>query len=304
MKLYLHTPYYKNSNFMAHLCEHLVLHPRSADLDEYMLRYYDGDGWLHGEYTYLKFRPQSTLEQNLDTIQNPRITQKVVNYEMDIFAEEFGERGYFLRLIDKVRQQIYGKKHTSQPKKPSLKEIVEYHDTWYKNGRWVARDEDSYEVIAHNIPHPTAVTSVTLPQYQYQEVLLEWLRNHVWWAKHTSVSDLVINEIIEDIFTAWDNLQKRYHLWSYYTQGASSAFDSQYMLLRFSAHTRYNVTPEFVQSYKKIITELVFKDGYWKWISAIGLIHHAETIDAETIIQCIDLITYEYLHSLTSQIHN
>gem|GEM_PF-4144835 len=76
------------------------------------------------------------------------------------------------------------------------------------------------------------------------------------------------------------------------------------MLLRFSAHTRYNVTPEFVQSYKKIITELVFKDGYWKWISAIGLIHHAETIDAETIIQCIDLITYEYLHSLTSQIHN
>jgi hypothetical protein len=92
MKLYLHTPYYKNSNFMAHLCEHLVLHPRSADLDEYMLRYYDSSGFLLGEYTYISFAGQTTLEQNLDTIKNPDITQKTINYEMDIFAEEFGER--------------------------------------------------------------------------------------------------------------------------------------------------------------------------------------------------------------------
>ena len=123
MKLYLHTPYYKNSNFMAHLCEHLALHPRSADLDEYMLRYYDGGGWLHGEYTYLKFRLQSTLEQNLDTIQNPHITQKVVNYEMDIFAEEFGERWYLLRLIDKVRQQVYGKSIHHSPRNQALKKL-------------------------------------------------------------------------------------------------------------------------------------------------------------------------------------
>lgn len=288
---------------MAHLCEHLVLHPRNDNLDEYMLRYYDGDGWLHGEYTFLKFRPQSTLEQNLDTIQNPRITQKVVNYEMDIFAEEFGERWYFLRLIDKVRQHIYSKKHTSQPKKPSLKEIIAYHDARYKNGRRVARDEDNYKIIAHNISNPKAVSSITLPQYEYQEVLLEWLRNHIWWTKHTSVSDLVINEIVEDIFTAWDNLQKRYRLWSYYTQWAWSAFDSTTMLLRFSAHTRYDITPEFVQSYKKIISQLVYKDGYRKWISAIWLIHHAETIDAEMIVACIDSITYEYLQSILAQMN-
>ncbi len=288
---------------MAHLCEHLVLHPRSADLDEYMLRYYDSDWSLHWEYTSISFRGSDWYRQHLETICNPRITRKIVDYEMDIFVEEFGERGYFLRLIDKVRQQAYGKSYTSQPKKYSLSEIVAYHDQYYQKWYWVARDTDNSKVIDHNIDNVRKINSLELPVYHYQEVLLEWLRNHVRITSYRSISDVIVTDILSDIFSTWDTYQKRYCLWSYYTQWASAAFDDSYSLLKFSAHTRYNVTPEFIESYKKNIRKLIITDNFWSSRIAIGLVCKQELITPDQIVELLDMIDFDYLSQLLAQMN-
>lgn len=303
MKLYLHTPYYKNSNFMAHLCEHLVLHPRNMNIDEYMLRYYDSGGSLHGEYTSLSFRGNQLLQDHLETIHNPLITHKVINYEMDIFAEEFGERGYFLRLIDKLRNQVYGKSYSSQPKKYLLSEVVAYHDQYYRKGYWVAWDVDSSCIIDHNVSDIKSITQLTLPTYTYQEVLLEWLRNHVWVAPHTRITDVIVTDIIEDIFTTRDTYQKRYCLWSYYTQWASSTFDDSYVLLKFSAHTRYNITKEYIDSYRDRIKSLIVTDNFRSSKKAIGLVCKQEQLTSEMIVELSQMITYEYLQSILAQMN-
>lgn len=301
MKLYLHTPYYKNSNFMAHLCEHLVLHPSNSDIDQYIMRYYDSDGSLHGEHTSISFSGAEQYKQHLDTIFNPSINRKVVDYEMDIFAEEFGERGYFLRLIDKIRQQAYGKKYTSQPKKYSLSEISEYHNQWYRTWNWAAWNTDSHEIIDHNISDIKPITISELPTYKYQEVLLEWLRNHVWIIPHRSITDVVVTDIIEDIFTTRDTYQKRYCLGSYYTQWATSAFDDSYVLLNFSAHTRHNITPEYVQSYKTHVKKLIYSEGYRTSRVPIGLVCKQEHITQDNIVQLLDMISYDYLKQIMDQ---
>jgi len=267
-----------------------------------MSRYYDSDGSLHGEYTSLSFYDSEKYKQHLETIYSPKITRKIVDYEMDIFAEEFGERWYFLRLIDKLRKQFYGKSYTSQPKKYSLADISNYHDQWYSNGNRVAWDTDTYTIVDHNIETIKSIQVHALPVYEYQEVLLEWLRNHVWTVPHDSITDVVVTDILQDIFTTWDIYQKRYNLGSYYTQWASCAFDDSYVLLKFSAHTRYNITPEFIQSYKEKVKRLIITDGYWSPRIPIGLVCKQEQLTTGIIIQLLDMIDYDYLKKLLDQI--
>jgi len=301
MKLYLHTPYYKNSNFMAHICEHLAIHPRIPGIEEYMHRYYDCGWSLEGEHSFFDFNYGTTLEENLDTLHNPSITTDIVNYETEIFTEEFWARNYTIRLVDKIidKYQING--YSSQPQPYSVDEIIDYHDNNYRKGVWVARDSDNKKIIDHNISNINPIESISLPEYKYHEVLLEWLSNHIWVGKNRNVVDMIVTDIIEDIFTDRDFYQKRYQLGSYYTQWAVCTYNSLYMILRLSPHTRHNITPEYIESYKKNVGPLIIKEKFYLSKSSIGLLYHWQLLTSEHIFEALNMITYEYLMSLLDQ---
>ena len=162
-------------------------------------------------------------------------------------------------------------------------------------------DYDKDCIIDHNIINHSKAIVWDLPKYAYQEVLLEWNTNHVRGAKHHSISDLIINEMVEEVFTAWDKYQKRYKLWSYYTQWADSIFDGSFMMFTFSAHTRYNITPEFIDEYRKTMVSLIINDQYRARMTVFWLLYYQQTVDKELILSLVPLITYEYLQSILAQ---
>jgi hypothetical protein len=67
--------------------------------------------------------------------------------------------------MDKIKQQVYGKTYSSQPKKYPISEVIAYHDKYYRHGDRVARDDDKYRVIDHNINNHSKAIAQALPQY-------------------------------------------------------------------------------------------------------------------------------------------
>ena len=150
MKIAFLTPFYKHSDFMAHMSEHCAIHPRweNRKYDAYTMWI---DATQRVEVSFFEYESIVSREDIKKILFAP-LSQKVVEYEYSIFQEEFGSVNYINRVFEKFYQEIIDPQRSTKPVTYPLKEIQKYFDEHYKHGRYIIFDEkrESTDIIVES----------------------------------------------------------------------------------------------------------------------------------------------------------
>lgn len=302
MRLYYKTPWYKNSSFMAHMVEHILLHPNNVDdLDTYMYRS-NIDWYSSSEHIYFVYDEFLMDENRLkNTLNMSTVTQEMIDYEYSIFEEEFGSRSYILRFIDKFYQNKYGADWSSKPVKYTVDEIKDYINKYIINGQHAFFDRNNDKLCSTNIKYDLVNCAESYPKFTYEMILLQWSKNHTFYKKIESVYDFILQSFVSKLFTEYDLYQKRYILWSYYHSPCTSFNNSEYIVLRNSTDNISDVSNDFFESFKKYYIDLVnnnqFEANNLSWIA-----YASEYTSKEEIAKYIQNISYSYIKNLVEMI--
>ena len=227
------------------------------------------------------------------------VTQEIVDYEYAIFEEEFGSRSYILQLREKLYQSKYWQ-YSSKPVKYSLEEIKNYMHQHITDGQKVYFDRNKDTLISTNIPYTTVKFEKNI-DFEYQMMLLQWSKNHIFSHRVYSIFDLVTLEFIADIFDKYDLYQKRYIMWSYYHHNCSVMNTSQHLIRRMSPDQIAHVTSEFFESYKTYFVKLIDNDQYER-TNIMGILYLWQYATKDEMISCIQDISYSDITKLVSLI--
>lgn len=139
MRIAFHTPFYKNSDFMGHMAEHCVMHPRRNNplYNAYVVWVM---GFLRREMSYFEYYSDMASDDIKHMILTP-FSQEVVNYEKIIFQEEFGSIDYVNRVFEKLAQELLDPMRSAKPVDYAFKEITQYHEDCYIHGKYVIFDD-------------------------------------------------------------------------------------------------------------------------------------------------------------------
>ena len=301
MKLYYKTPRYKNSNFMAHMVEHLVLHPEDAsDTDRYV--YLSNiDGYSASDYIYFVYDEFSIDEEFIKTIISRNITQDLMDYEYAIFEEEFGERGYVKRLVDKLYQMIYWNDRSSKPVKYEVDEVKEYIDKNIMDGKTIYYDNYNFKIVKTNIDYKIIDFDGSYWEILYKMILLEWSKNHIFYKRIDNTYDFVLLDFINDLFSSYDLYQKRYNLWSYYHSNTTYLVNCDYVGIRAGVNAICDVSEKYFDSYKKYAINGV-NNGTYEINNIYGIMYIGQYVEKDNIIKYIENLPYSYIKNLVEMI--
>lgn len=289
MKLYYYTPYYKHSDFMAHLTEHLCVYPDIST--PYWCLLWTNISWsLQSELCSIWFNKIIPLQTIFDIV-NKQISQDMVDYEMKIFEEEFWDVSYINKVLEKVNKSLIDPDRTAKPQKYTLDEIKAYHHQYIVEWKYILFDPDHWEIIQHNLQDIDAKESdYSIGDIKAELYYFEWAKNYVLYSKSTPWSILffyMLYEIIE-----WrDGYQKRYVLESYYTHRPSDTYSKDFSMLRISPHAALNITEEFFLEAKKYYINQIQSKQFMS-IEIMSLLYHNHQIDREKAVVALSEFSF------------
>lgn len=294
MRIAFYTPFYKNSDFMPHMAEHCVFHPRRNNplYNGHVVRI---DWHLRGEVSYFDYESDIMSDDIKQMIYAP-ISQQVVDYESAIFQEEFWSMSYMMRVFEKLAQEIKDPQRTLKPKEYySLEDIVSYHETYYMKWRYIILDEDKEgdNIVEANFDIIPAELPEAISSLEYKLIYLEWEKNFFIVQKWKGVYDLYFFVFLWNIFRSWDAYHKRYLIKSYYTHGPTKFSWTEYNALRINAHTDLNIDKEYFLIQKKYFIDGL-KKNYFPKDYAESLLYFQQRIDFDLLATMLEEISYEY----------
>lgn len=299
MKIYVKSPFYKNSDFMAHLVEHCALHPNKDDIEQCVLKS-RASWWLSGEHTHFDFDDFIDYKKILALIHKP-ITQDMIDYEMNIFQEEFGSVGYIIRLYEKLMQSYFGTDRSWRQQKYSLEEVQQYRDEHYKH--YIIIDDTKDVIVEHNITNLQTLNTIVLPDLTVSLVYLEGEKNNILSSPLHNFTDLIIFYFIYDVIKSRDRHKKRYILESYYSHRPSDMYTSTHCIIRISPHTALDISPERFELQKDYFLKELEHNQYMT-LEALSILYCRQEYNKELAKKIIDWIWYEYLINIIEQIKN
>lgn len=301
MRLYYKTPRYKNSNFMAHLVEHLLLHPVDvSDIDKYTLLS-NIDGYTASDYIYFVYDEFCVNRDFINDIIRRPIDQDVINYEYVIFEEEFWERWYVKRLIDKIYQMIYWPDRSSKPIKYTVDEIKNYINNNVINSKYIYYDNHNYKIIDTNIKYSNQKLPKTYGDALYKMMLLEWSKNHIFYKKVETVYDLVLFDFLNDLISSYDLYQKRYIMWSYYHSPTTFLINNDYVWVRAWVNAICDISEIYFDSYKKYAINGA-NNGTYEINNVYSILNLWQYAPREEITKYISKLPYSYIKNLVKMI--
>ncbi len=287
---------------MAHMVEHLLLHPRDVnDIDDYMYRS-NIDWYSQSEHIYFVY-DEFIMDQNKikSVLNTDNITQEIIDYEYSIFEEEFGNRSYILRLMDKCAQAKYWVDWSSKPVKYTIDEIKQYIDKYIINGQYIYYYSHDDKIIDTNIKYDNFACRSWYSSLDYEMVLLQWSKNHIFTKKIESIYDFVLQEFISKIFTQYDLYQKRYILGSYYYTPSTMFSNSEYIAIRNSTDNILSISEVFFDSFKKYYINLI-RDNQFEITNIDWLMYTSQYAPKQEMIKYIWNIPYGYIKNLIEMI--
>lgn len=151
----LHTPSDdRNSNFSAHLIEHIKVHDDTVIHGYFDKQKYNGESYAtHSTYT-LQSDDNATLQQFIEHLLSP-IDPKKYSYEKKVIRDEFSYQNIHQRLTEKVGQYFHGPTYRyTHVTKSSLQSIQEYHQKYYtrQNIRVLGKDTLRKDMTKIDVP--------------------------------------------------------------------------------------------------------------------------------------------------------
>lgn len=288
MKLFFKTPYYKNSNFIAHLVEHCILHPSKNDVEQWVLT--TRLTWsLHWEFSYITYDSFISKEKISTLIYKP-ITQDIIDYEYKIFEEEFGSVNYVMRVLEKLAKGFFWDSRTGRQQKYEIEEIKAYHEKHYINWEYVLINDDGV-LIEHNIQNIINLEQFTISPINYELIYLEWQKNLILYSSLNSYIDTLYYFFLYDVIKSRDTYKKRFDLESYYYHSPSDLYTSNHCVIRISPHTALDVTEDFFNSQKAYFINHL-KDNWYSQLHAQSLLYLRQKYDIELAVSMIENISY------------
>ncbi len=301
MRLYFKTPYYKNSDFMAHLVEHCIVSPEKNNLSQIVLSAWL-DGSLHGEHTCITY-DNGVLEQDVFSLINKTITEDIVMYENKIFDEEFGDVSYITRVFEKYNKKYYSPDWTGRQQIYTISEIQEYHKKHIIQWEYVIIDENTWDHKKHNIENVVNVTYNTLPHITYDVIYLEGKKNYILCSELKNYTDIVYYYFLYDMIKTRDCYRKRHILESYYHYGPSDLYTTQECIIRIDVNTDIDVDELFFIEQKKYFIQKI-KNKNYAVLEVLSLLYLHQEYNEQEVYKCINDINFSWYKNIINHIKN
>lgn len=301
MRIYFKTPYYKNSDFMAHLVEHCILSPEKNNISQMVLAAWL-DGSLHWEYTYITY-DNWVSQQDVFSLINKNITTDTVEYENKIFDEEFGDVPYITRVFEKCNKKYYSNDWTWRQQVYTMDEIQEYQKKYIIQWEYVIIDENTGEHKENNIKNIVDIACTTLPHITYDVVYLEGKKNYILRSDLVNYTDIIYYYFLYDMIKAWDCYKKRYIVESYYHYGPSDLYTTKHCIIRIDVNTDIDVNELFFIEQKKYFIQKI-KNKNYAILEALSLLYLHQQYNEQDVYKCINDINFSWYQSIMNHIKN
>lgn len=286
---------------MPHIIEHLLLHPEDInDLERFLYRY-DIDWYSEAEHIYFVYDEFLMPKNSIMKILNQNVTQKIIDYEYSIFEEEFWNRSYFMRLIDKICQNKYNADRSSKPVKYSIDEIKSYMNEFITNGKYIYFDNLHDIITDTNISYEKLLFENKYEDFDYEMVLLQWSKNHIFYKAINSVFDFLLHDFLANLWSSFDLLQKRFILWSYYRHPTHTFYDSKNLALRSIPDQMLNISNDFFDKYKAHYIKFI-DNNEKEIINVKGILYTSQYAPKEEMIKYIQNLPFSYIQNLINKI--
>lgn len=143
--IFLKTPLYKNSNFVPHLIEHLVLSDINSSSKYFQNKNRFWENYLYYTNFFLETKSKTELNNFLEKICSP-LDKNKISYEKKVLFDELSETKYIKKLINKLIKKYFDIKiKYSKVQKVSNKEVFDYHNKYYKKENFIILETDKVE---------------------------------------------------------------------------------------------------------------------------------------------------------------
>ncbi|PID86264.1 hypothetical protein CSB08_01220 [Candidatus Gracilibacteria bacterium] len=129
--IFIKTPLYKNSNYIAHIIEHCAI-PKSNNPKEYFKNYiFSGENYIYYTNFFVNTKSEKILNNFIKNLIKP-IDKKTIEYEKKVIKDELVSLNYEKKVINKIGKKIYNNEiKYSQVTRIGYKEIQNYHKKYY-----------------------------------------------------------------------------------------------------------------------------------------------------------------------------
>ena len=253
--IYIKTPLYKNSNYISHLIEHLIL-SNTKDSDTYFQnKKFSGNSYTY----YIQFKLDTT---DIDTVKN-FIKYNILNpdfdnlkYEQQVLKDELSNKKHFNELIHKIWKKLYSPNFKySKVQQLSKKEIMEYHKNNFVEKNMVI------------LPDDYTTKQIKLWSFQVKntfQINNLWNKEKVFVFDYTAENVFVV-DILSSLFDDYIFFKERYINWKYYFNDTISwEFDDFCFLSIDNSYINKikNISYEFIKSFVQYKLEKFDKDDF------------------------------------------
>ncbi len=289
--IYLYTPPLRHSHFYAHLLEHAVLGPVQSAKEFFRSR---SISWE--TYTYFtNFTINSSSREDVDLfikhIQLPPCSS-TIRFEHKVIREELANKGYHTSLIHRIWCALYGPSvRYSQVSKIRLDDVLDYHNKYYSRGSiYVLEDAQKECDIA---PSLTSYSQTFILSHR-------GIREKIYITDNTP-SNLIANNLLQDLFDAYIEYQRRYQQGNYYWNDTLAGEFEQHAFIAYDkTYEPYirEIPAEFILQYSEHRIQEGPNWDYWNDIDWALLVQHGYRLTLackERFLRNIDQIYQHFI---------
>ena len=241
--IYVHTPLYKKSNYLAHLVEHVILNNMMSK--HWFSTKMDFNGYTYAYYTYFEIFSDSRDDLNklLEIFKKP-LDISCILYEKKVLIDELKRKDYSKYLVEKIGKTYYLKdfKYLGTGK-INKQELIDYYEKYYIN--WniiVLEDQKNYKDL---------LEKDNFYFWGYNLIKNMKKKELVFTCPYTPRNIFIIDTLV-DFFNNYLILKQRYKLGEYYFDDLMAwEFDDFVFLSIQKTYLKYalEIEPKFISDY-------------------------------------------------------
>lgn len=242
-QIFIHTPNYKWSDYIAHLLEHILLWERKNAHDYFVWKNISWENYTY--YTSYDIKDENDTETFFQHILSP-LNASLIPYEKKVLKSEYSQKRYFQNLISKIGKKLYWKEYSySQNKNFSKSEIINYHQKYYKKTNIIT------------LPKDLKTKDIILEKLSFSHIFdisLQWEKEKVFVAKY-SHQNIFIMEVLGQLLDNFFHYQTRYLWWWYYYNETLSWEFEDFVFISIDIKNLWflkNISQEFIHQFTNI----------------------------------------------------
>jgi hypothetical protein len=231
-----------------------------------------------------------------------KITEKldkaILKIETKIIKEELWKFNYETKLFEKICKKIYWKEfNITKITKYSIKEVIDYHNKYYKLDNMIICDEN-YNILKNSYIYKKSRKKEFSFNCLKLYTTLNWYKNYALIKKYETRKDYYLFFFLQELIDAYFYFKYRYEEHNYYYDYETFLFRTEELntfVLSWKFDINFNL--DFFKEFKKAFCNIVLYDFWREWVILNKLLLWVD-VDSKKLISYLNSIKYEYILSL------